>query len=223
MLSNMISPSMMCADISRINTILKEFEDHSIEYLHIDIMDGSFVPNFTLGTDYCKSLKSMTNIPLDIHLMIYEPENKLSWFPIGEGDLVSVHLESTKHIQKVLAHIKEKGAKPMAAINPGTPIYMLEEVLDSIDGVLLMTVNPGFAAQKLVEPTLSKITKLRQYLDEQGYPCVNIEVDGNVSFENAKRMKDAGANIFVAGTSSIFNPSFSLCDGIQKLRTVINH
>lgn len=212
---------MMCADIGKIPSIISDFENGGIEYLHIDIMDGSFVPNFTLGTDYCKSLKSMTDIPLDIHMMVNEPENKLDWFPIGEGDFVSVHLESTKHLQKALASIRSKGGKPMVAINPATPIFMLENVLDDIDGVLLMTVNPGFAGQKLVKSTLSKITELRNYLDNKGYSDIEIEVDGNVSFENAKLMKEAGANIFVVGTSSVFKSDFSLSSGIKKMREVI--
>ncbi len=220
-MTNKISPSMMCADIAKISSVLSDFERCGIEYLHIDIMDGSFVPNFTLGTDYCKSLKSITKIPLDIHMMVNEPELKLDWFPIGEGDYVSIHIESTKHLQKALATIKTKGAKPMVAINPATPICMLENILDDIDGVLLMTVNPGFAGQKLVESTLKKITQLRKYLDNNGYSSIEIEVDGNVSFENAKRMKNAGANIFVVGTSSIFNPKFSLTEGIAHIRNAI--
>ena len=212
---------MMCADIGKIPSIISDFENGGIEYLHIDIMDGSFVPNFTLGTDYCKSLKSMTDIPLDIHMMVNEPENKLDWFPIGEGDFVSVHLESTKHLQKALASIRSKGGKPMVAINPATPIFMLENVLDDIDGVLLMTVNPGFAGQKLVKSTLSKITELRNYLDNKGYSDIEIEVAGNVTFANAKLMKEAGANIFVVGTSSVFKSDFSLSSGIKKMREVI--
>ncbi len=221
MLTNKISPSMMCADIAKIPAIISDFEKTNIEYLHIDIMDGSFVPNFTLGTDYCKALKKITKIPLDIHMMINDPEGKLSWFPIGEGDYVSIHIESTKHLQKALAQIREKGGKPMVAINPATPICMLENVLDDIDGVLLMTVNPGFAGQKLVESTLKKITQLRKYLDESGYGHIEIEVDGNVSFENAKRMRAAGANIFVVGSSSVFNPAFSLTEGVEKMRAII--
>ncbi len=203
-MKNKISPSMMCADICALGDTLTLFEQQGIELLHIDIMDGDFVPNFTLGTDYCKSLKKVCAIPLDYHLMINEPEKKLDFFPIGQGDYVSVHAESTKHLQKVLTAIRAKGAKPMVAINPATPLCVLENVLDDIDGVLVMTVNPGFAGQKMVPATLKKISALRKLLDETGYSHVEIEVDGNVSFENARRMSDAGANIFVAGTSSVF-------------------
>ena len=216
-----ISPSMMCADMMKLGETLEAFARQGIEYLHIDIMDGKFVPNFTLGTDYCKMLKKNTSIPLDIHLMVEEPESKLDWFPIGEGDYVSIHAESTNHLQKALAKIREKGARPMVAISPATPLSVLEYVLDDIDAVLVMTVNPGFAGQKLIPATLEKIRKLRTYLDENGHSNVEIEVDGNVSFENAKKMSAAGANIFVAGTSSVFVTTATLDEGIQKLREVI--
>ena len=197
------------------------FTNCGVEYIHVDVMDGSFVPNYTLGTDFVKALKKNSKIPLDIHLMINNPENKLDWFEFGEGDYVSVHYESTKHLQKATAMIKERRAKPMVAINPATPIIMLENVLDDIDGVLVMTVNPGFAGQKLVKSTLKKIEVLREYLDKNGYEHIEIEVDGNVSFENATLMSTAGANIFVAGTSSVFEKSNSLEDNIKKFRSVI--
>ena len=215
-----ISPSMMCADIAEIKSTLKTFEECGIEYLHIDIMDGAFVPNFTLGPDYCKALKKMTNIPLDIHLMVEKPERFLDIFPIGFGDYVAVHVESTPHLQRALAMIKAKGAKAMVAINPATPISALDYVLPDIDGVLVMTVNPGFAGQKLVPQTLEKIQQVRAYLDRKGYAHVEIEVDGNVSFENATKMSTAGANIFVAGTSSVFTGT-DMAENIAKLREAI--
>ena len=216
-----ISPSIMCADFFDLEKTVREFERLKIEYLHIDIMDGHFVSNYTLGTDFVKALKSKTDIPLDIHLMVEKPENVLDWFTFGKGDYVSVHVESTCHLQKVLAAIRERGAKPMVAINPATPIFMIENVLDDIDAVLVMTVNPGFAGQKLVRSTLKKTEDLRKYLDEKGYENVEIEVDGNVSFENAVLMSKAGANIFVAGTSSVFSKDGILSDNIGKLRELI--
>lgn len=208
----------MCADIAELKSTLETFKKCGIDYLHIDIMDGHFVPNFTLGTDYCKSLKKLTDIPLDIHLMIEKPEEKLSWFDFEENDIVSVHAESTVHLQKALAEIRKRGAKAFVALNPATPLCVLEDILDDIDGVLIMAVNPGFAGQKLVPSALPKIKRLREYLDSNGYENVEIEVDGNVSFENSVKMQNAGANILVAGTSSIFNSDFSLEDGISKFR-----
>lgn len=217
-----ISPSVMCVDFLKIEETLRQMEACEIEYIHVDVMDGSFVPNYTLGTDFVKMLKASTTIPLDLHLMIDNPEQKLGWFAFGEGDFVSVHAESTKHLNKAIAEIHARGAKAMVAINPATPLCMLDSVLDDIDGVLLMTVNPGFAGQPLVESTLNKIRVLRDRLDQNGYAHLPIEVDGNVSFDNARRMNEAGANIFVAGTSSIFNPAFPLQNGIEKLRSVLN-
>lgn len=211
----------MCVDWFSLKETVKAFEDNGIELIHVDIMDGSFVPNFTLGTDFVKTLKSATGIPLDIHLMIENPESKLDWFRFGEGDYVAVHYESTPHIHRAVGAIKARGAKAMVAINPGTPICMLENLLDDIDAVLIMTVNPGFAGQKLVKATLKKIRDLRDYLDANGYGHIEIEVDGNVSFENAKLMNEAGANIFVAGTSSIFAKEGNLADNTAKLRAVI--
>lgn len=217
-MKNKISPSMMCANLLDVFPTVKAFEECGTEYLHIDIMDGSFVPNFTLGTDFIKVLKKNTSIPLDIHMMVDDPEKKLDWFCFGEGDYVSVHVESTKHLHRALSLIREKGAKPMVALNPATPISSVEEVFDYVDGILIMSVNPGFSGQKLVKSSLDKIKRLRTLLDEKGYTHVEIEVDGNVSFENAKLMKEAGANIFVAGTSSVFNINFSLAEGMNKLR-----
>lgn len=217
-----ISPSIMCVDFFKLDETIKEFEENKIDLIHVDIMDGSFVPNFTLGTDFVKKLKARTTIPLDIHLMIDNPESKLDWFEFGEDDYVSVHYESTKHLHKAINTIKSRGAKAMVAINPATPLCVLDAVLDDIDAVLIMTVNPGFAGQKLVGSTLSKIKKLRKHLDKNGYQDIEIQVDGNVSFENAKLMSEAGANIFVAGTSSIFAKGNTLKENLKKLKDSIN-
>lgn len=199
-----LSPSMMCCDFLNLKEQLKVFEEQKIEYLHIDVMDGSFVPNYTLGTDFIKKLHGTTSIPLDVHLMIDRPEDKIEWFDFKESDVVSVHYESTNHLQRTIQRIKDRGAKAMVAINPATPVSMIEEVLDDIYGVLIMTVNPGYAGQSLIPNCLNKISKTRAFLDAHGKNETLIEVDGNVSFKNAKLMHDAGADIFVAGTSSLF-------------------
>ena len=216
-----ISPSIMCVDFFALEKTIRDFEENNIDLIHIDIMDGKFVSNYTLGTDFVKAIKKCTNIPLDIHLMIEDPENKINWFEFGEGDYVSVHYESTRHLNKALNMIREKGGKAMVAINPATPLSALDSVLDDIDAVLVMTVNPGFAGQKLVKSTLKKIKKLREYLDKEGYSHIEIEVDGNVSFENAVLMNEAGANIFVAGTSSIFSKNGDLSENTKRLRDIL--
>ena len=204
-MKNKIAPSMMCCNFFKLDEQVRAFEEGEIDLLHIDIMDGSFVPNFALGTDFVKQLKRETKIPLDVHLMTEYPERHLQAFPVGEGDYVSVHAETTKHLQRVLRMIKETGARALLAINPATPIEVASEVLDDIDGVLVMTVNPGYAGQKMVPHSIDKIKRVREYLDANGRADAEIEVDGNVSIENAIRMKGAGANIFVLGTASLFN------------------
>jgi len=215
-MSGEIAPSMMCADFLQLENDIRAFEKLDIEYLHIDVMDGCFVPNYTLGTDYVKNLKKATSIPMDIHLMIERPEDKLGWFDFGEGDYVSFHYEATKHAQRVISEIKKRKAKAMLALNPATPLCVLEDVICDLDAVLIMTVNPGFAGQKLVPQTLDKIKRLRDL-----YPEIEIEVDGNVSFENAVKMREAGADIFVAGSSSVFQTPKDLTANTLRLRDCI--
>ena len=212
---------MMCADIFSLGETLKTFEKNGVSYLHIDIMDGEFVPNFTLGTDYCRLMKKATSIPLDIHLMINDPEKKLSWFDFGEGDMVSVHFESTKHPYLALQMIRQRGAKAFLAINPGTAASVILPMLSVMDGVLVMTVNPGFAGQKLAESTLAKISEVRALAQAAGKTDLLIETDGNVSFENAIRMSRAGADIFVAGTSAVFRKDMTLEKGLKKLQECV--
>ena len=212
---------MMCADIFALGETLKTFEKNGVSYLHIDIMDGEFVPNFTLGTDYCRLMKKATSIPLDIHLMINDPEKKLSWFDFGEGDMVSVHFESTKHPYLALQMIRQRGAKAFLAINPGTAASVILPMLSVMDGVLVMTVNPGFAGQKLAESTLAKISEVRALAQAAGKTDLLIETDGNVSFENAIRMSRAGADIFVAGTSAVFRKDMTLEEGLKKLQECV--
>ena len=207
-MKNKIAPSMMCADIFKLRETVDTFEKCGIELLHIDVMDGVFVPNLQLGTDYTRQLKNGSRIPVDIHLMIENPERHIASFAFGEGDYVSIHYETTKHVQKVLQAIKDRGAKALLAINPATPVEVAIDVLDDIDGFMLMTVNPGFAGQKMVPHSIEKIKRTRAFLDANGKSDLEIQVDGNVSIANAIKMKEAGANIFVLGTAMQTRPGF---------------
>ena len=218
----MISASMMCADLVNLKETLHIFEVEQVDYLHIDVMDGAFVPNFGLGVDYIRSLRELTKIPLDIHLMVRDPEYKLQWIGIQKDDIVSIHYESTFQVQRALDWLEPFGCKKFLAINPATPIYAIEEVLDYIDGVNLLMVNPGFAGQKIVESTLKKAAKLQQFLVEHGKQDLIFEADGNITLEHAKQLRAIGADMFVAGTSSVFTGRVEeYRDNIQKLKAVI--
>ena len=219
-MKNMLAPSMMCCDYLELGKQLRSFEKAGVDLLHIDIMDGSFVPNFALGTDYVRQLKDATDIPLDIHFMTEYPERHIDAFPIGKGDYVSVHFETTKHLQRLIGTLKKMEAKVLLAINPATPVEVAVDVLEDIDGLLIMTVNPGFAGQKMVPHSIDKIARSRRFLDEHGKTEADIEVDGNVSISNAILMKNAGANIFVAGTSAVFCGN-SIEDNIMTFRNEV--
>lgn len=199
-----LAPSVMCCDFLELRSQLSVFEQERIDLLHLDVMDGHFVPNLALGTDLIGQLKKNTSIPLDLHLMVEEPERLLPALPFGEGDSVSVHSESTRHLQRLLQSIRARGARAFLALNPATPVFFAEDVLEDLDGLLLMTVNPGFAGQKLIPHSIEKIRNARLFLDRSGREKCEIEVDGNVSPENGVQMRAAGANIFVAGSSGIF-------------------
>lgn len=215
--SPIIAPSMMCVSPWQDGAaVLRDLSGCGAGLLHADVMDGVFVPNMMLGTACIQQLREASPIPLDIHMMVDRPEDKLDWFGVQPGEYVSIHVESTYHLQRLLARIRDLGAHPMAALNPATPLSAIEEVLPDLDGVLIMTVNPGFAGQKLVPQTLGKITRLRRMLDDAGREDVRIQVDGNVSFENAVKMRRAGADIFVCGTSSIFHRDGTIAENARR-------
>lgn len=219
---NRLYPSMMCVKPDDTRKYCEIFEKSGIAGLHIDIMDGSFVPNFTLGTDYCRYLHEISPLPLDIHLMIDKPEDKIKWFPIREGDIVSVHAESTNHLCRSMDRIREAGGLPYVAINPATPLAAIEEVLPLAAGFLIMTINPGFAGQKLIEPMMDKVARARQLFISAGYPEMPLETDGNVSAENLLRLKAAGADMFVIGSSGFLNASCNTSNLAEKIKEYVN-
>lgn len=212
-----LSPSVMCADLFQLKSALQQLDDPHVQYLHCDVMDGHFVPNLMLPPAWINQLKTATDIPLDIHLMADNPELIIPMLDLGSRDVVSVHMEGTRHINRILSMIRERGAQAAVAVNPGTPIESIRETLNDIAFVLLMTVNPGFAGQKLVPGSFDKIRRTRRYLDSLGYTHVGIQVDGNCSFENIVKMRQAGADIFVGGTSSIFHREYTIPEAIQKI------
>lgn len=223
MLRQKIAPSIMCAKLETLSETLKQLEESEVAFLHVDIMDGEFVPNLMLGTAYCQQLRKLSRLPIDFHFMVNNTETKMRWFPIADNDMVSFHIEAMRDLGeawRILAYIRKKGAHPFLAINPDTPFSRIISFLDEVDGILIMTVNPGHAGQKLVPETLEKIRHIRGELDRLGYTAVEIEVDGNVSFAHARTMQEAGANIFVAGSSSVFSTG-SLQDNISCLRRAI--
>ena len=215
-MSGKISASMMCSDLINLKETITIFEKENVEYLHIDVMDGEFVPNFGLGVDYIRGLRSLTHIPLDLHLMIKDPEYKLQWLGIKPTDIVSIHYESTYQVQRALDWLQPFGCKRFLAINPATPIYVLEEVLDYIDGLNLLMVNPGFAGQKIVPSTIKKSERIKNFLIEKEKTNIIVEVDGNITPENAQILRNNGAEIFVAGSSSIFK------DGVEQFKDNIH-
>lgn len=209
MVKSKISASMMCADLIHLKDTIEIFEEQQVEYLHIDVMDGEFVPNLGLGVDYIRGVRELSKIPLDLHLMLKEPEYKLQWIGIQSTDIVSIHYESTYQVQRALDWLLPYNCKRFLAINPATPLYALEEVLDYIDGINLLMVNPGFAGQKIVPSTLKKAAKLQELLKKEGHEEIAIEVDGNISPENGRKLRECGASIFVGGTSSVFKGGIS--------------
>lgn len=195
-----LSVSMMCVDFGNLNEVLRIFHEEKVNYLHIDVMDGHFVPNIMLGVSYVSWLRTASDIPLDIHLMVEEPIPKLSWFPLKSGDIVTVHVESVWNDVKELACIRETGVKVMLAVSPQTPVSAVLHLLKYVDGICVMLVVPGFSGQMMIDGMLEKVRELSRYREKNGVSFL-IEVDGHVSEKNVRALEDAGAEIFVAGTS----------------------
>jgi ribulose-phosphate 3-epimerase len=200
-----IAPSILAADFARLGDAIGVMESAGVSMLHVDVMDGHFVPNISIGVPVVASLRKATRLTLDVHLMIENPELYVEAFAAAGGDMISVHQEATPHLDRVLTMIREHGCRPGAVINPATPVSMLSEVLDKVDHVLIMSVNPGFGGQSFITGALEKIRQLKQ-MREKHHHNFQIEVDGGVSLENAADLVRAGAQILVAGTSIFHTP-----------------
>lgn len=216
-----LAASIMCADILNMKAALDEMKEAGIDYIHCDIMDNHFVPNLMLPMELLNKLRPATDIPFDFHIMAERPETVIEKLDVKENDIVSVHYESTVHLQKVITLIKDKGLKASVAINPATPLNVLDEILPQLDMVLIMSVNPGLAGQKIVESSFEKIKKMKIMLKERNLEHIHIQVDGNCSFENVPKMYDAGADNFVVGTSSVFKKGLTIKEGAEKLYSLL--
>ena len=198
-----LAPSILSADFSRLLEHVQEVEKAGVEYLHVDVMDGHFVPNISFGAPILKSLKGKTNLFLDVHLMIENPDAFIADFVEAGANLINVHIEACTHIHRTIQLIKSYGVKAGVTLNPGTPLSSIEEILPELDMVLLMSVNPGFGGQGYIPSSTNKIKRLKAMIDQNGFNC-DIQVDGGINLNNIKEVVDAGANVIVAG-SAIFN------------------
>jgi ribulose-phosphate 3-epimerase len=209
-----IAPSILAADFASLGEEIRAVERGGANLLHVDVMDGHFVPNISIGVPVVESLRKATRLPLDVHLMIENPERYIQPFSEAGADMISVHQEATYHLDRVLTMIREHGCKPGAVINPATPVSALSEVLDSVDHVLVMSVNPGFGGQKFIPGALEKIRRLKEIRERYNY-SFRIEVDGGLGPENVMDVVRAGAEILVAGTSIFHTP-----DPAEAVRTM---
>ncbi len=213
---NCLSPSILSADFGQLGAAVQEVDEAGAEYIHFDVMDGHFVPNISVGIPVLKSLRKYTDKILDVHLMIENPENYIQAFADAGADIITVHAEATRHLDRVVHMIKEENVLAAVALNPTTPLSEIEYILPELDMVLLMTVNPGFGGQKFIPYSLDKIAELKAMIERKGLKT-DIEVDGGITLDNVDDVLDAGANIIVAG-SAVFNG-----DASQNVEDFLEH
>lgn len=218
-MSVFISPSILSADLNNLGADLHDCEEGGADFIHIDVMDGRFVPNITFGPDIVRACKRATSLPLDVHLMIVEPEKHIHSFIEAGADLVTVHYEACPHIHRTLQSIREMGAKAGITYNPGTPVESLNLLADMVDLVLIMSVNPGFGGQKYIPVSLEKIRQVRKILDEARLDAL-IQVDGGIAASTILENYQAGARNFVAGTAVFKHPE-GIVAGIHALREAL--
>jgi ribulose-phosphate 3-epimerase len=211
-----IAPSILSADFSRLGEQVAEATRAGADYIHVDVMDGQFVPNITIGAPVVAAIRRWTDLPLDVHLMIKTPENQINQFAEAGADFITVHVETCQHIHRILQTIKSLGIKAGVSLNPATPIDMLEEILPELDLVLVMTVNPGFGGQTFIEATLGKIGRLRNELDRRNL-IAELEVDGGINTGVAPRVVEAGARVLVAG-AAVFDSGQTIAEAIKRIR-----
>jgi ribulose-phosphate 3-epimerase len=197
-----IAPSILSADFNRLAEEVIAVEQAGADYIHVDVMDGHFVPNLTIGPPVIASLRRVTSLPLDVHLMIQDPDTFLEPFLVAGADILTVHVEASVHLHRTLAEIRKRGARAGLTLNPATPLCLIEPAMEWADLILVMTVNPGFGGQEFIPATLPKVERVRQWIDEKGLKA-ELEVDGGIKVENIGLLAKAGADVFVSG-SEIF-------------------
>ncbi len=211
----MIAPSILAADFTRLGEEIAQVEAAGADLLHVDVMDGHFVPNLTIGPPVIKAIKSVTQLPLDVHLMVEQPDALLPDFIDAGSDNLTVHVEACRHLHRTIQSIKDAGVRASVVLNPATSLHALDEILSEVHMVLLMSVNPGFGGQRFLPATLDKIRALREQIEQRRLP-VSIEVDGGVKADNAAEICAAGADVLVAGTAIFGQPDYGAA--IQALR-----
>ncbi|HVR64148.1 MAG TPA: ribulose-phosphate 3-epimerase [Polyangia bacterium] len=212
-----IAPSILSADFGRLGDEVRAVEAAGADYIHVDVMDGRFVPNITIGPLVVKAVRAATRLPLDVHLMIVEPERYLDDFARAGADIISVHLEASPHLHRTIQHIRSLGKRASVAVNPHSPLDGLDVVLPDLDMVLLMTVNPGFGGQKFIDAVVPKVSALRATIAHRNL-AVDIEVDGGIAPDTAPAVVAAGANVLVAGSAIFAAPGHDYRQAIEALR-----
>ncbi len=213
-----LAPSILSADFARLGEQVAEATKAGADYIHVDVMDGHFVPPITIGAPVVAAIRKWTDLPLDVHLMIEAPENQIEQFAEAGADIITVHIEACPDVQKLVSQIKALGVKVGVSLNPPTPLKAITEILPSLDLVLVMTVNPGYAGQLFIESTLGKIADLRAELDEKGLD-VELEVDGGINAQTAPKVVEAGARVLVAG-AAVFSSGRTVKESLAELRAL---
>jgi len=214
-----IAPSILSADFARLGEQVQAVERAGADLIHVDVMDGHFVPNLTIGPLVVSALKRVTKLPLDVHLMIDNPDQMIPAFIAAGSDLITVHMEVCRHLHRTIQSIKQKGLQAGVVLNPATSLFSLEDILPDVDLVLLMSVNPGFGGQSFIPQVLAKMSRLRQMVDEQGLD-VALEIDGGVKISNAAQIAQAGADILVAGSAVFEHPDPG--EMVRQMKAAVN-